>query len=100
LGLLFAFGGQRRPHILEENRVEQRDGFGVAVIALHQLLGGASSRCRGKAELVGQCALVIKQQPVFAATDRKVQAYAQVAQQILALFAMRHFFVRQKAIFR
>ena len=96
---LFVFGCQRRPDVLHQDGVGQRDGLGIAVIALHQAFRGTLPRGRFEAVLGGQRVLVIEQQAVLAASDHQVQADAQVAQVLLAALHVLQFLGGQEAIF-
>jgi len=81
---------QRGAHVLQEDGVEQGDRFGVPVIELHQVLGGALGFVRNEAVLGGKVALVVKKQAIFTPTQHEVQANAQVAQIVFAAHRLRH----------
>ncbi|MPN54401.1 hypothetical protein SDC9_202071 [bioreactor metagenome] len=84
---LQVFRGERRAHVLKDDGVEQHQSFGVAVIGLHQLFGGALRFAVLKAVTGGERGLVVEEQAIFAAAGDEMQADAQVAQEILELLA-------------
>ena len=69
--------------ILEHDDVELANRFGRAVVALHQLLGGAPRRRVREAELARECRLHVEDQPILAPAGEIVQADAQVVDEPL-----------------
>ena len=71
--------------VLQQDGGQLRDRFGRAVVALHQLLGGASTLAVRITQHCGNGALHVKDEAIFAAPGRHVQAGANPAQLVLVM---------------
>ena len=69
--------------VLQQDHVDLAHELGRAIVALHQLLGGAPRRRVDQAELARERALLVEHEPVLAAAGEVVQAHAQRADEAL-----------------
>jgi len=82
---------------LQQHLIEPVQPGGGAVVTLHQLLHRQVVAMVAVAELGRQAALVVQQQPVFAAAGEAVQAVADLPQQRLPLHQVPVFGLGEKA---
>ncbi len=84
---------------LQQHLVEALHLHDPSVIVLHELFDGEVGVFIGVAELLGQRALVFKQQAVFMPAGQQVQAVAHAPQVFFAALELAEFVIGQKAVF-
>ena len=83
--------GEQRLEVLQQDRIELRDGFRRAVIPLHQALAGTPLLVAAQPALLCQRVLMIERHAILAPAGKVVQPDAQVLQDFLMAHQLQGF---------